>query len=122
MSAADNNGQDSMVIIPLFNPTLEVSIRGQNARDLLYQIICSLSVAHDTGHESVSITVNSSYAYNAINTWCYSWMLNAQDDGVWKDSDGKPVVHQQLLEIILKFKEKLELQVFLCGPVVDEHE
>ena len=117
MSVDESNGQESMLIIPLFNPTLEISIRGQNVQDLFYQILGSLTAAHETGHESVSISVNSSYVCNAINTWCYSWMVNARDDGVWRDSDGQPVIHQPILEAILKYRERLEMQVFLCGPV-----
>ena len=121
MSADDSNGQDSMVIIPLFNPTLEISIRGQNDRDLLYQILGSLTAAHETGHESVSISVNSSYVYHAINFWSYSWMADAKDssDGVWRDLEtDQPIVHQQILEAILKYREKLEMRVFLCGPLI----
>ena len=106
-------------MVPLFNPTLEVSIRGQNVRDLLYQIIGSLSVALDTGHQSVSISINSSYAFHAINTWCDSWKIDARRDGIWRDSSGKPIIYQPLLETILGFKNKLEMQVFLCEPVID---
>ena len=104
-------------MLPLFNPTLEISVRGDSVRDMLYQLIGNLSVSIEAEHQMVQVITNSSFICNAINTLAEIWKVNAGADGVWQDSQGNAIPHQALLEVILKFKARIDLRVFLCGPV-----
>ena len=112
------NGQESQIFEQVFNPSLEVSVRGSSVRDSLYQILGSLTVAADCGHTSVVLFTNSSYIVNVMNVWSRVWISLAGDDGIWHTSDGDLVPHQDLFEAVLEFQSRLEMQVFLINPVV----
>ena len=119
MSAGrSSSGQDSVVMHPLFNPTMELLVRGRNARDLLCQIIGCVTAAAESGHVTICVQTNSVFVCNAVNTLCHVWQLESESSGVWRDQDGNPVPFQEQLETIIKLKERLDMRVFLCEPVI----
>ena len=119
MSLSDPMGQELCVVEPVFCPTLELSVRGSSVHDMLSQLVSSLGAALESNHKSVAIFTNSSFICNALNLWCKDWISLAGDDGKWVDTNGDPVPYQSLLESILNFKDRIEMQIFLIAPVLD---
>ena len=55
------------------------------------------------------------YCINALTKWCDNWKRKAQRNGedVWRNSKGKPIVHQQIFERIQCLENQLGVLVLI---------
>jgi len=66
----------------------------------LEAIYAALKIAKRRRWSRIEIRTDSSYAIKAIREYAPKWRDNADENGNWYNSKGRPVKHQELIEEI----------------------